>query len=63
VGGEGALPGVGVTAFEAAEAGPFPRAFDAWTTNVYDWLGMRPLMWVEVMPPATVVGVQAVEPV
>jgi hypothetical protein len=32
----GALPAVGVTLFEAADAGPVPTAFDAFTVNVYD---------------------------
>jgi hypothetical protein len=52
-GTEGATGPVGVTAFDAAEAGPLPVAFDAWTTIVYE---------VPAVSPDTVVLVAGGEP-
>src|SRR4051794_6666167 len=60
----GQLNAAGVTAFEAAEAGPVPTAFTAVTLKVYAVPLVRPLTVAVVAGgfPVTVVGVCAVVP-
>jgi hypothetical protein len=43
------------TPFETADAGPVPRAFTAWTLNVYDFPVVKPLIVCDV---AVVVNVR-----
>ena len=64
VGAPGTTESVGTTAFEAAESGPPPAALTAWTVNVYDVPGVRPVIFFEVGSgePVTVVGVSDDEP-
>jgi hypothetical protein len=58
------VPAAGVTAFEAAEAGPVPTAFVAVTRNVYAVPLVSPVTVADVTggEPLTVVGVCAVVP-
>jgi hypothetical protein len=64
VGAAGAVAPAGVTAEEAAEAGPVPTALVADTVNVYAVPLVRPVTVAVVAGglPLTVVGVWAVEP-
>src|SRR3954447_7668023 len=59
VGAPGTTESVGTTAFEAADSWPPPAALTAWTVNVYDVPGVRPVIFFEVGSgePVTVVGV------
>ena len=48
VGAPGAVGAVGVTALDAAESGPLPLPFAAWTLKVYEVPGSSPGTVVEV---------------